>query len=420
LTLAVGLAAVNTGNNLLYLILGMMLSLIMVSGILSEQSLRKISFNWRLPSRLFAKQPAPAELKITNGKRFLPSYSFRIDDADPEVRPHYIAKLSAGRTETIPRTVIFQNRGLQPLPAVTLSTNFPFGFICKSLIRQRSQTALVYPRILLPPPGIQITRPHAGRDRENRRRGVGTELHNLREYTPADDARGIHWKASARESRLLLKEFESEDDSRVYLTLSQRVPGYPAVGGFAWPLDENSDDFERAVEITAALAWEFNKRGCAVGLEAFAHAGPAHSPMTPSGALVDPLSRAGTRARGRSTPRPSPPFESRRTDASTGLIARSQEGPWTEMEEVRDLDTILQTLALIRPVPAGSDSTLFQQWIGARMSNAVIGSRRILILPFPDPLWERFCGNFSDVLVASESRFREWAGATAPAEGLRS
>ena len=74
LTLAIGVAAVNTGNNLLYLILGMMLSLIIVSGILSEQSLRKISVDWRFPTRIFAQQPVPVEIRITNGKRFLPSF----------------------------------------------------------------------------------------------------------------------------------------------------------------------------------------------------------------------------------------------------------------------------------------------------------------------------------------------------------
>jgi Protein of unknown function DUF58 len=420
LLLAVGIAALNTGNNLLYLILGMMLSLIMVSGILSNQSLRKNSFAWRFPSRLFAKQPVPVEIRVTNDKRFLPSYSFRIDDGNPDAQPHYIPKLSAGHTMAIPRTVIFPERGLQPLPSMTLSTHFPFGFICKSLVRQTAQTVLVYPRILQPPPGIQFTRTHAGRDRENRRRGVGTELHNLREYTPADDARGIHWKASARESRLLVKEFESEDDSRVYLTLSHRAPRHPAAGGSAGPSGGTFEEFERAVEIAAALAWEFNKRGCAVGLETIAPSGPACAPMAPPGPLADHPPHAGTRVRRRSGPRPSLQTESRRSDLPKGLLAGPRDGTVAETEEVRDLDAILQTLALIRPVSAEVETTLLQQRIGALMSHAVVGSRRILILPFPDPLWERYCGSFSDVLVADEPRFRDWAGATAPAEGLRS
>jgi hypothetical protein len=40
LTLGVGFGALNTGNNLLYLVLGLLLSLIVVSGVLSERCLR--------------------------------------------------------------------------------------------------------------------------------------------------------------------------------------------------------------------------------------------------------------------------------------------------------------------------------------------------------------------------------------------
>jgi hypothetical protein len=43
ITFGVGVAAINTGNNLLYLLLGMLLSLIIVSGVLSELSLRHLT-----------------------------------------------------------------------------------------------------------------------------------------------------------------------------------------------------------------------------------------------------------------------------------------------------------------------------------------------------------------------------------------
>ena len=52
--MAVGLAAINTGNNLLFLIFGFMLSLIVLSGILSEIVLRRVKVSRRLPRRAFA------------------------------------------------------------------------------------------------------------------------------------------------------------------------------------------------------------------------------------------------------------------------------------------------------------------------------------------------------------------------------
>src|SRR3954464_2654693 len=57
LTLSVGLAAINTGNNLLYLLLGMLLALIVVSSIMSELSLRHLTVVRRLPARAQVGRP---------------------------------------------------------------------------------------------------------------------------------------------------------------------------------------------------------------------------------------------------------------------------------------------------------------------------------------------------------------------------
>jgi hypothetical protein len=60
-SLAVGVAAVNTGNNLLYLILAMMLSLIIVSGILSRAPAP--CRHWHFPAQLFARSPNTFQLE---------------------------------------------------------------------------------------------------------------------------------------------------------------------------------------------------------------------------------------------------------------------------------------------------------------------------------------------------------------------
>lgn len=68
LTLAVGIAAVNTGNNLFYLLLAMMLSLIVLSGFLSEQCVRRLEFHRHLPDTLFVNQPATATLWLPTAR----------------------------------------------------------------------------------------------------------------------------------------------------------------------------------------------------------------------------------------------------------------------------------------------------------------------------------------------------------------
>src|SRR5260370_28177507 len=72
ITLGVGFAAINTGNNLLYLLLGMMLSLIIASGVLSEMSLRGLSVAREPPARPHPGKPFLMRVSLQNHQRRLP------------------------------------------------------------------------------------------------------------------------------------------------------------------------------------------------------------------------------------------------------------------------------------------------------------------------------------------------------------
>ena len=69
-TVGVGIAAVNTGNNLLYLILGLLLSLLLVSGTLSDLALYQLRAKRRLPTRLYVGRPHAVEITLENLKQF--------------------------------------------------------------------------------------------------------------------------------------------------------------------------------------------------------------------------------------------------------------------------------------------------------------------------------------------------------------
>src|SRR5687767_14874334 len=70
--IAIGAAAVNTGNNLLYFILGMTLGAIVISGILSERNLRGLWVERSVPSTVTAGVPATLSYVVTARRRFLP------------------------------------------------------------------------------------------------------------------------------------------------------------------------------------------------------------------------------------------------------------------------------------------------------------------------------------------------------------
>src|SRR5690606_18042130 len=80
ITFGVGFVGILTANNLLYVLLGMLLSLIIVSGVLSEASLRHVRVTRRLPQRAQVGRPHLVEIEVFNDKKRMPSYAIEIED----------------------------------------------------------------------------------------------------------------------------------------------------------------------------------------------------------------------------------------------------------------------------------------------------------------------------------------------------
>ena len=228
-TLVIGLAATNTGNNLLYLILAMMLSLMAVSGLLSEQTLRRIRLHRELPGRLFAGTPGTFGVRVVNGKRHLPSYALFLGEPEPSGRSaaaRFFLTIPPRGCEHWRYDLTFARRGRHRLPGLRLSTRFPFGLFVKISRPLHDDSVLVYPAVrpLAPqeiPPALE-----AGW-RERYRRGGGIGLYNLRPYRAGDDPRQVHWKTSARVGELILKEAQEEDRPRIRLTVEDPPSATP-------------------------------------------------------------------------------------------------------------------------------------------------------------------------------------------------
>jgi uncharacterized protein (DUF58 family) len=228
-TFAVGLAASNTGNNLLYLILAMMLSFMVVSGILSEQTMRHLTLQRVLPRRVFAGVPAVFGVRLINRKRRVPSYALLLTEADPaggRGAHHFLLKLAPQGREAWQYPLVFPRRGRHDFPGLQILTRFPFGLFAKISRPILCDPLLVYPMVrALAPHEIPAVLGPGWRLRE--RRGQGAGLHNLRQYRPGDDPRMLHWKTSAKAGDLMLKELEDEDRPQVRLVLADPAPQTP-------------------------------------------------------------------------------------------------------------------------------------------------------------------------------------------------
>ena len=222
-SLAVGLAATNTGNNLLYLILAMMLSFMSISGVLSEQTMRHVRLQRELPRRLFAGSAVPIRVWLVNRKRRLPSYALHLREADAS---HFLLKVPPQGREAWQYTLTFPRRGRQDLPGLRMTTRFPFGLFAKVSRPILADPVLVYPALRALAPG-EVPAALGPGWRERDRRGQGASLRNLRPYRPGDDPRLLHWKTSAKAGDLMVKELGDEERPRVRLVVEDPAPGTP-------------------------------------------------------------------------------------------------------------------------------------------------------------------------------------------------
>lgn len=291
MTVGVGLAAVNTGNNLLYLVLGLMLSLIILSGVLSDVVLARIGATRRLPTRVFAGAPCLVEIELRNGKPLLPSFSLAAGDviegedlrararkASDADRATYYLKIDAQSVQRAGYLRVPSRRGWLRLTHVRLSTRYPFGFFDKWRVIERADALLVYPAIV-PVPDLErrlerlLGREDARAEVPRRERGHGVEVAGVRPYREGDEARAIHGRRSASLGTLVVRELEREPGRELAIVLD--------LDGRA----QDDDHTERVVSRAASIALLAHARGAAIEVLAPG----VRSPRVAAGAPLDPI-----------------------------------------------------------------------------------------------------------------------------------
>jgi len=258
-TFGVGFAAINTGNNLLYLLLGMLLSLIIVSGVLSELSLRNLTVSRKLPPRAQVGRPHLVEIEVFNHKTRAPSYAIEIEDlraGQPADKRCFFLKISPQSAQVAAYRRTPARRGRDRHIGFRLATRFPFGLFEKSRELSAEGELIIYPAVdpvvlANDPPG-----PLAGGNGQIGR-GGGDEVLGIRPLREGDDPRDIYWRKSTHPNQLVLRERGRETRRDVSFVLDSTFVG-PA------PTEEWSNRFERRIREIASRAVAHLKRGDAV------------------------------------------------------------------------------------------------------------------------------------------------------------
>jgi uncharacterized protein (DUF58 family) len=285
--LVIGVAALNTGNNLLFIVLAAMLSAIAISGLASAAILRQLELDVAVPQNAIAGRPVSVRVKLTNPRLWIPCFSVKVltpidkkkapgwewhktrfifpkdrqwlqlpdytlrrkswppKPAEILTRPVYFTFIGPRSTAEADVELVFPRRGQYAQDGFSLSTRFPFSFLIKSRKVRLDRELLVYPALMAPDDVLDVL-PLITGEFVSFVRGRGSELYRIREHTPQDMARFVDWKATAKTGSLKVREFTREDERRLRVVFDNAEPG-----------QVSSASYERAVSLAATLACHF-------------------------------------------------------------------------------------------------------------------------------------------------------------------
>ena len=221
ITLGVGFAAINTGNNLLYLLLGMLLALIIVSGLMSELSLRDLTVVRRLPLRAQVGRPHLVEIEVFNHKGRVPSYAIEVEDlraGQPADKRCFFLKISPKSAQVAAYRRTPAKRGRDRHVGFRIATRFPFGLFEKSREVPAEGELIIYPAV----DPVQLPTMPAGRYSGGDAafgRGHGDDYLGLKLLREGEDPRDVHWRKSAAVGQLVARERARDARPDVVLTL---------------------------------------------------------------------------------------------------------------------------------------------------------------------------------------------------------
>ncbi|GAB4231184.1 MAG: hypothetical protein Kow00109_03230 [Acidobacteriota bacterium] len=259
LLLAVTFLVIQSGNNLWILLLSLLLALFLVSGLLSHWVLQGVELEVHYPERLYAGQTMVLVVQVTSRKRFPGAYrlafrpQFRKGEERLDVAEKELLHLCRNGENRLRWEIRFPARGIWEFDGIQLTTSFPFGFVRRGRLCGERQQIVVYPALREFKGWRRLPAALSG-FLERMERGMGGSLYNIRDYVWGDDARFVHWKATAKLHRPMVREFIEERLPRFHLLFSTWIP--PEV-----PAGEAEEAFEAAVSWIGTLAYWWWRRG---------------------------------------------------------------------------------------------------------------------------------------------------------------
>jgi uncharacterized protein (DUF58 family) len=221
MTLLLGFAAVNTGNNLLYLLVSALLGFMAVSGLLGRWNLARISLRCVPPDEVYDGVPTLLGIELVNRRHRFPACLLEIDlNGERILFP--LVEAGASQRKVLPATL--SGRGYQTLPVMVVRSRFPINFFIRRMTLTIAEPVLVFPAPYRCPVN-SLPDPAGERGSlQNWQRGGEGDISRIGEYQGGEPLRQIHWKLSARHDQLKVKELSAAVRAPVILDIAA-LPG---------------------------------------------------------------------------------------------------------------------------------------------------------------------------------------------------
>jgi uncharacterized protein (DUF58 family) len=269
---AIGLAAMNSQNNLLFWIFGVMVAALFMSGLVSGAMMLGLRVRRIDPRHGRVGEALIVRYAIENRNRILPAFNLHVEDLQAAPRdggrtwfallrgmlrrPLHMseARLAARRAwrergpatfwkrmapvsswvmhvgprDTVHGEAVFwpTRRGVADFHHVRLWSAFPFGLVKKSITFEQPAHTLIYPRVYELRRGVvDALRPRGPLGaRVGTRAGQGDEYYGLREYREGDLLTHVAWKRTASLDELVCIERTRPSPPRLRVVVDLRRP----------------------------------------------------------------------------------------------------------------------------------------------------------------------------------------------------
>lgn len=204
----------NTGNNLLFLIVSAMLGFMAVSGVLGWINIRRLAASVQVPDEIYSGTRTLLTIRIENRKKYLPS--FLITTAVSGNQTSFLM-LDPGKPQTGALLATFEGRGVHTLQPALISSPFPVNFFIRFTTTPVAGSFTVFPAPRVSELPLQVGNPDEGQARSATAKGYDGELAKISDYRGGESLKQIHWRLSAKHEALKVKEMTTTADEPVIL-----------------------------------------------------------------------------------------------------------------------------------------------------------------------------------------------------------